>query len=245
MDLGLLSEKQTLLLNAVSKFGIITKKQIERYLKNELKHSTLYKVRNQLMDMGLIAVEKAGYNTVFYITEKGARHTGDTTIGYTSFPAVTLNHDLMVNECILTYLEIAKARGQNVDFVSEKTLLKYELENAIFLTSEEKVKKNSVKLRNRIPDFVLLVRNADTNGNEHTMSFAYEVELHAKSKARYDDKFAHYKQLIERDHYYSNVTYIVADNVVKNAVVRASSDKLKVNEQIHFKMLNEVVKIEQ
>ncbi|PEK34113.1 hypothetical protein [Bacillus pseudomycoides] len=242
MELGILSEKQSLLLNAVSKFGLITKKQIERYIQGGIKHSTLYKVRNQLIDMGLIAVEKAGYNTVFYITEKGARHTGDTTVGYTSFPAVTLNHDLMVNECILTYLEILKARGQNVDFVSEKTLLKYELENAIFLTSEEKVKKNSVKLRNRIPDFVLLIKNIDASGNEHTISYAYEVELHAKSKARYDDKFAHYKQLIERDNYYTNVTYIVADNTVKNAVVRAASNKLKVNEQIHFKMLDEVVK---
>lgn len=244
-----LSPKQNLLLDTVSKFGIISGKQILRYLKGELIKPTLYKVKNQLMAMGLIGTEKVGLDTVFYITEKGASYTGDYTIGYTSFPITTLKHDLLVNECILTYLEIGEENSYitNIEFISDKTLLKQELEEAIFLSKQDEdkmVKKNSVRLRNRIPDFVLIT-TLNANGQEVKQYKAYEVELHAKSKNRYTDKFLHYKQLIKIEKRYRNVTYIVPDKIVYNAVARASTDTLTMNEDITLKMLQEVIKIEQ
>lgn len=200
----ILSEKRKDVLVLIDRFGVITNRQLEKFLPH-MNFNTVRRARNQLKELGFIDEKSYGRRKVSTITKKGSEYVGNIMTGAGSSYA-NLQHDLTANELVYTLVNQYKEKGYQVTFDTEREIMR-----DVYLTlSYEEIKKPN-KLRHlskEVPDFLLKV-----NGQ----TIAFEVELNRKTNSRIEKKVRQYKKSIDEGAY-SKVIYICRDEVIKKHV---------------------------
>ncbi|MFG6150610.1 replication-relaxation family protein [Halobacillus sp. B23F22_1] len=220
----ILSEKRKEVLETIDRFGVITNRQLEKFL-SYMGVNTIRRGRQQLKELGFIEEKSFGRRKVSTITKKGSEYVGQIMTGASSSYS-QLQHDLTVNEIVHALVQQYKEKGHSVTFLTEREVIR----KAFLSLSYEEIKKPN-KLRHlskEVPDFLLNFRD---------QSFAFEVELNRKTHQRIEKKVQQYKQSVE-ENTYSRVFYICKDEGIRRHV---ESFAKGVGVDIHFLMLHEVI----
>ncbi|WP_237475815.1 hypothetical protein [Virgibacillus salexigens] len=214
--MNLLGAKQEIVLKKINRFGVITSTQLIEFLEGEVSHVTVYNTRKKLTSLGFIGEEKIGYQLILYMKPSGVEYLGSELTAFTKINFSMLKHQLIMNDCIVAFKKLAKKKGVDFSFLTEREL------RSSYLTqnfSKEQRRNTTLlkKVPDRIPDFVLF---------EGENKVACEVELTQKSSKRYERKFDRYKDEILNGEY-SMVRYLCDDEQIQKTVeMYASSSGL-------------------
>lgn len=219
-----LTKKRKDVLVLIDRFGVITNRQLEKYL-DYMGVNTVRRGRKQLLDLGFIEERNFGRRKVCAVTKKGSEYVGNIMMGAGSSYA-NLQHDLTVNEIVYKLIEQYREKGWDVIFHTEREVLR---ELFLSLSYEEIRKPNKLRhLSKEVPDFLL-----DLDGNK----YAFELELSRKTNKRIEKKIQQYKRSIE-DGLYSRVFYICKDEAIKKHVDLFAKG---FNLDIRFLMLEQLI----
>lgn len=205
----LLGEKQKVVLEMINKFGVITATQLVEILKGKVSHVTVYTAKKKLVKMGFIFEEKIGYQLILSMRPSGVSYLGSTLTAFTKVNYTLLKHQLLMNDCILALRTIANSKEYAFDYLTERELRSNYLE--VNFTAADR--KNTTKLKkvpDSIPDFVV---------TENTKKTAYEVEITQKSKLRYKEKVARYKDEILSGEY-DEISYLCESKQIRDTVFK-------------------------
>lgn len=211
--MSLLTEKQTLILESINKFGVITAVQLVEFLKGKVSHVTIYNSKEKLVDLGLISDEKIGYHSVIYMRPRGVDYLGSNLSKFTTISYGTLNHQLLSNDSILALIRLSNERNEAYDFLTEREI-RSEFINSNIPLKDRRNTKLLKSIPDRIPDFIFTMAEDRV---------AYEVELNQKKAQRYQEKLKRYQdEILNGD--FNSVFYLcetekIAATVVKNAEV--------------------------
>ncbi|WP_173918956.1 replication-relaxation family protein [Halobacillus sp. Marseille-Q1614] len=224
----LLSEKRKEVLETIDRFGVITNRQLEKFL-SYMGVNTIRRGRQQLIELGFIEERSFGRRKVSGITKKGSEYVGQIMTGASSSYS-QLQHDLTVNEIVHALMQQYKEKSHSVTFRTEREITR----QAFLSLSYDEVKKPN-KLRHlskEVPDFLLIFGDKP---------FAFEVELNRKTHQRIEKKIKQYKHSLEESTY-AKVFYICKDEGIRNHV---ESFAKGVGVDIQFLMLHEVIDSEE
>ncbi|GGJ77634.1 replication-relaxation family protein [Virgibacillus salexigens] len=224
----ILSEKRKDVLVLIDRFGVITNRQLEKFLPY-MNFNTVRRARNQLKELGFIEEKAFGRRKVSTVTKKGSEYVGSIMTGAGSSYA-NLQHDLTVNEVVYTLVRQYKDKGYEVKYQTEREIMREEF---LSLSYEEIKKPNKLRhLSKEVPDFSL-----EMNGQ----ILAFEVELNRKTNNRIEKKVNQYKQSVEQGTY-TRVFYICRDEGIKKHVDLFAKG---VNLDVSFLSLNELINEEE
>lgn len=206
MRTDILTKKQKILLQLINKFGVITIQQAIEYLKGDISFKTVYTSKSRLCDLQFIEEVKFGNHLILYIKEAGTFYLDSKLPGYTRISYTTLQHTLTTNDCLIATRKIYAERNLECLFVTERELRR-EYVDKHFVDGVVDFKKLR-HVSKEFPDFVI---------EEAGKRIANEVELNAKSKKRYEEKFKKYQVEVQNGSY-KRVIYMVANHHISNAV---------------------------
>jgi hypothetical protein len=206
--MNLLAEKQEEVLQVINRFGVITTTQLSAFLKGHISHVTVYQTKKKLLSLGFITEEKIGYQLILAMRPSGVEYLGSPLTRFTKFNYSTLNHQLVMNDCILALKSLANSKKQPFKFISERELRSEYIEQN-FSKSERRNTTLLKKIADRIPDFVLL---------EKGEKIACEVELTRKSSKRYIEKMNRYRNEILNSQY-NQVRYLCENETIRDTII--------------------------
>lgn len=205
--MDLLGGKQEIVLKNINRFGVITSTQLIEFLKGEVSHVAVYNARKKLSTLGFIGEEKIGYQLILYMKPSGVDYLNSDLTAFTKINYSMLKHQLIMNDCIIAFRSLAKKKGGDFHFLSERELRsRYLRQN--FSKEERRNTTLLKKVPDRIPDFVLF---------ENGKKIACEVELTQKSSKRYNRKFLRYKDEILNNEY-DTIRYLCDDEHILKTV---------------------------
>ncbi|WP_426981365.1 hypothetical protein [Bacillus pseudomycoides] len=207
MRTDILTKKQRVLLELINKFGIITIQQTIEYLKGEISFKTIYTSKARLCDLQFIEEVKFGNHLILYIKEAGTVYLDSKLAGYSRISYTTLQHTLTTNDCLIATRRIYQERNIDCNFITERELRREYVDNHFpdGIVDFKKLRH----VAQDFPDFVIEESDGSRTANE--------VELNAKSKARYEKKFKRYQMEIQKG-VYKKVIYMVPNHYISNAV---------------------------
>lgn len=203
----LLTEKQIKVLSSINRFGVISSTQLIDFLKRDLSHVTVYTAKEKLLKLGLINQEKIGRVLVLYIKPSGVEYLGSALTAFTKINFSLLQHQLIMNDCILLLKQLAERKGELFRFITERELRSEYLEQN-FNQAQRQNPTLLKKVADRIPDFIVQSEDGE---------IAYEVEMTRKSSKRYFDKMTRYKDEILSGRY-RQVRYLCETDNIRQAV---------------------------
>jgi hypothetical protein len=208
MPMNLLAEKQEEVLQVINRFGVITTTQLSAFLKGNISHVTIYNTKRKLLSLGFLTEEKIGYQLILAMRPSGVEYLGSPLTRFTKFNYSTLNHQLVMNDCILSLKSIAEKNGLPFEFITERELRSEYIEQN-FSKSDRRNTTLLKRIADRIPDFVLL---------ENDERIACEVELTRKSSKRYIEKMNRYRNEILNGQY-NQVRYLCENETIRDTVI--------------------------
>lgn len=201
-------------MKAIDRFGVITSAQLSEYLSGVISHVTVYNTRPKLLKLGFIGEEKIGRTLVLHMKPSGVEFLGSQLTPFTKISYGNLNHQLMMNDCLLALKFIAAKQNKPFEFITERELRSLYLEQNFSKADRQ----NTTKLKSipdRIPDFVLI---------ENGQKIAHEVELTQKSRKRYIKKFAMYTNEILNGRY-AKVRYLCESQHIREVVTEVAKQE--------------------
>lgn len=205
--MNLLGGKQEIVLKNINRFGVITSTQLIDFLKGEVSHVAVYNAKKRLSTLGFIGEEKIGYQLILYMKPSGVDYLNSDLTAFTKINFSMLKHQLIMNDCIIAFRSLAKKKGNDFAFLSERELRSTYLRQN-FSKEERRNTTLLKKVPDRIPDFVLF---------ENGKKIACEVELTQKSSKRYNRKFLRYKDEILNNEY-DTIRYLCDDEQILKTV---------------------------
>lgn len=223
-----LSEKRLEILETIDSHGIITRKQLLKYVK--VADLNLRKGLKVLEDNQFISTYKLYRGYAHYITKKGSEYVGKINFGYVKSGKepnlAILEHNLLINDCILQAIDYIKEHAKEKELSEIEIITERQQLSDIYLDLDWKRRTsttNKQQIPSRIPDFLLKFKYGGT-----AFIHAYEVELSQKNKARLRAKFHWFKEQIELGNY-THIIYMYNDESVKRNL-------LDVSQQIGLKL---------
>lgn len=213
-----LSKKRKELLALIDKHGIMTRKQIEEYM--DIASINIFKGTKKLEELGYIQTYPLARGYAHYVTRAGSQYIGMINFGYVKSGGIPnlaiLEHNLLVNECILQAIESVKdyfGEDKEITYITEREQLADSM-LAIDFSHRNAREKQKAKMimRNKIPDFLLKYE-----GKNNPVTNAYEVELSRKGNKALKGKLLWYKQEQEKKTY-TNVWYMYEKETIRNYV---------------------------
>ncbi|MFC0560776.1 hypothetical protein [Halalkalibacter alkalisediminis] len=221
-----------MILRTIDRFGVITAIQLSEYLKGEVSHVAIYNARPKLVKLGFIGEEKIGRNLILYMKPTGVDFLGSKLTSFTKISYGSLNHQLIMNECILALKVVAKKKDQPFEFITERELRSRYLEQN-FSKSD---RTNTTKLKSipdRIPDFVVV---------ENDQKIAHEVELTQKSRKRYVRKFNMYTNEILNGKY-AKVRYLCDTEHIKKVVTEVAIEEHFRRDALQLELIERLMEV--
>lgn len=231
----MLSKKRFEILKLIDKHGIMTRKQILKYV--QIANLNLLKGLKVLEEHEFIATYKLARGYAHYITKKGSEYVGEINFGYVKSGGrpnlAILEHNLLLNDCILQGIDYIKNNATekelgNIEIITERQQLA-----EVFLDLDWKKRtatSDKRQVRNRIPDFLLKF----TYGGREFIH-ACEVELSQKNKARLTAKLRWLKEQIDLGNY-THVVYFCNSQSVKQSLWTTSQ---QVGMKLNFREVRE------
>lgn len=226
-----LSEKRKEVLRVIDRHGILTREQLLKRV--DIAYKNMVYAVKQLEELGYIATYKLARGYAHYITKKGSEYIGLINFGYVSSGGspnlAILEHNLLVNDCILeATADIRKHLGDiRVDIVTEREQLAEIMLNIdLSRLKPEERRRNKLRERNRVPDFLLAFKNQ----KEQKIVSAYEVELSRKTIQRLRGKLLWYKQQLEKN-VYTHIWYMYEKDAIRRHI---ETNAHKVNLPVQF-----------
>jgi hypothetical protein len=230
MPMNLLAEKQEEVLQVINRFGVITTTQLSAFLKGSISHVTIYQTKRKLLSLGFLTEEKIGYQLILAMRPSGVEYLGSTLTRFTKFNYSTLNHQLVMNDCILALKYIAKKTGQPFEFITERELRSEYIEQN-FSKSDRRNTTLLKRIADRIPDFVLL---------ENDERIACEVELTRKSSKRYIEKMNRYRNEILNGQY-NQVRYLCENESICDTVISYAQQTGIVSNMLQLELIRRLL----
>ncbi|MFC0187623.1 hypothetical protein ACFFJY_04945 [Fictibacillus aquaticus] len=228
--MNLLAEKQEEVLQVINRFGVITTTQLSAFLKGNISHVTVYHTKRKLLSLGFITEEKIGYQLILAMRPSGVEYLGSSLTRFTKFNYSTLNHQLIMNDCLLALKSIAESKVQPFEFITERELrTKYIDQN--FSKSDRRNTTLLKKIADRIPDFILL---------ENGERIACEVELTRKSSTRYIEKMNRYRNEILNGQY-NQVRYLCESESIRDTVISYAQQAGIVSNMLQLELIRRLL----
>lgn len=226
----LLSEKQSLVLQTVDRFGVLTSSQLTRFLKGKVSHVSVYDAKRKLVQLGFLSEEKLGRHLIIFIRPRGVSYLGSNLTTFTKLNYTLLNHTTVMNDCIIELLYQDKVDGAFPTFHTEREIRSNFIEQNFDLGD----KKDPTKLKNipeRIPDFIII---------EDGKRIAYEVELTQKAKKRYVRKFELYRsQLLNNE--YNMIVYLCASESTLEMIEKVLQELNMDPNHVRLELIDELI----
>ncbi|ADC52373.1 hypothetical protein BpOF4_21889 (plasmid) [Alkalihalophilus pseudofirmus OF4] len=219
------------ILKAIDRFGIVSSSQLSEYLEGHLSHVTIYNSRPKLLKLGFIAEEKIGRTLVLYIRPSGIEYIGSQLTAFTKISYSKLNHQLIMNECLLAMKRLSEKRTKPFEFITERELRSLYIEQH-FSQSDRRNTTKLKKLHDQIPDFVVI---------ENHQRIAHEVELTQKSRTRYVKKFNMYTNELLKGRY-AKVRYLCDTEQIKNVVTEVASGEQFRNDALQLELIERLMR---
>ncbi|MGD6793827.1 hypothetical protein [Metabacillus indicus] len=230
MPMNLLAEKQEEVLQVINRFGVITTTQLSAFLKGNISHVTVYNTKRKLLSLGFLIEEKIGYQLILAMRPSGVEYLGSSLTRFTKFNYSTLNHQLVVNDCILSLNSIAEKNGLPFEFITERELRSEYIEQN-FSKSDRRNTTLLKRIADRIPDFVLL---------ENDERIACEVELTRKSSKRYIEKMNRYRNEILNGQY-NQVRYLCENETIRDTVISYAQQTGIVSNMLQLELIRRLL----
>jgi hypothetical protein len=230
MPMNLLAEKQEEVLQVINRFGVITTTQLSAFLKGSISHVTIYHTKRKLLSLGFLTEEKIGYQLILAMRPSGVEYLGSSLTRFTKFNYSTLNHQLVMNDCILALKRIAEKTGQPFKFITERELRSEYIEQN-FSKSDRRNTTLLKRIADRIPDFVLL---------ENGERIACEVELTRKSSKRYIEKMNRYRNEILNGQY-NQVRYLCENECIRDTVISYAQQTGIVSDMLQLELIRRLL----
>lgn len=216
---GKLSGKRYKVIEAIDRFGVVTTEQLKRYL-SDVHFNTIYRARQQGLDLGYIHERVYGMRKLTGITDRGAKLIGKNLKGV-SLGNDDMHHQLISNQVLFSFLD--EYKDSDVSFQTERDII---TEMQFTLPMEELKKPNKMRhIRREIPDFTLIIDG---------QVIAIEVEISRKTNKRIEEKLKKYKN----SNQYDSIFYICGNDYIRKAVGNVND---YLNAGISFLMLDEVI----
>lgn len=228
--MNLLAEKQEEVLQVINRFGVITTTQLSAFLKGNISHVTVYNTKRKLLSLGFLIEEKIGYQLILAMRPSGVEYLGSSLTRFTKFNYSTLNHQLVVNDCILSLNSIAEKNGLPFEFITERELRSEYIEQN-FSKSDRRNTTLLKRIADRIPDFVLL---------ENDERIACEVELTRKSSKRYIEKMNRYRNEILNGQY-NQVRYLCENETIRDTVISYAQQTGIVSNMLQLELIRRLL----
>jgi hypothetical protein len=230
MPMNLLAEKQEEILQVINRFGVITTTQLSAFLKGSISHVTIYHTKRKLLSLGFLTEEKIGYQLILAMRPSGVEYLGSPLTRFTKFNYSTLNHQLVMIDCILALKYIVEKTGQPFEFITERELRSEYIEQN-FSKSDRRNTTLLKRIADRIPDFVLL---------ENGERIACEVELTRKSSKRYIEKMNRYRNEILNGQY-NQVRYLCENECIRDTVISYAQQTGIVSEMLQLELIRRLL----
>jgi hypothetical protein len=230
MPMNLLAEKQEEVLQVINRFGVITTTQLSAFLKGNISHVTVYNTKRKLLSLGFLIEEKIGYQLILAMRPSGVEYLGSPLTRFTKFNYSTLNHQLVMNDCILSLKSIAEKNGLPFEFITERELRSEYIEQN-FSKSDRRNTTLLKRIADRIPDFVLL---------ENDERIACEVELTRKSSKRYIEKMNRYRNEILNGQY-NQVRYLCENETIRDTVISYAQQTGIVSNMLQLELIRRLL----
>ncbi|MFV8830114.1 hypothetical protein [Alkalihalobacterium sp. APHAB7] len=144
----------------------------------------------------------------------GVEYLGSNLTPFTKINYSNLNHQIVMNDCLLALRKLAVKKGEEFEFITERELRSQYLEQNFSKADRQDTTKLK-KLPDRIPDFVVI---------ESGEKIAHEVELSQKTHKRLMRKFEVYTSEILSGRY-SKVRYLCENEHLKSVITKAAIEK--------------------
>lgn len=214
-----ISGKRLKVIEAIDRFGAITTDQLKRFL-SDVHFNTIYRARQQGLDLGYIEERVYGMRKLTAITDRGAKLIGKNLKGV-SLANNDMYHQLISNEVLFSFLEEYKDR--DVSFQTERDII---TEMQFTLPMAELKKPNKMRhIKKEIPDFTLTIDGK---------IIAIEIEISRKTNKRVEEKLKKYRNSKQ----YDSVFYICGNDYIRKAVGNVND---YLNAGISFLMLSEFI----
>ncbi|MCP3029665.1 hypothetical protein [Halobacillus sp. A5] len=210
----LLTDKQRQVLEGINRFGVITSTQLIHYLEGQVSSVSIYSTKKVLVNLGFIAEEKIGYHRLLYVRPRGVHFLGSELTPFSRVNYKQLEHQLSMNDCLLSYKNAAELRGISFEFMTERELRSQYIHDN-FSSSDRKDAQKINKVADRIPDGIVF---------ENVKKIALEVELTQKASKRYIHKLARYKDEILNGQY-DMVRYVCESKKIQNTVGKYAKEE--------------------
>jgi hypothetical protein len=230
MPMNLLAEKQEEVLQVINRFGVITTTQLSAFLKGSISHVTIYHTKRKLLSLGFLTEEKIGYQLILAMRPSGVEYLGSSLTRFTKFNYSTLNHQLVMNDCILALKYIAEKTGQPFEFITERELRSEYIEQN-FSKADRRNTTLLKRIADRIPDFLLL---------ENGERIACEVELTRKSSKRYIEKMNRYRNEILNGQY-NQVRYLCENECIRDTVISYAQQTGIVSNMLQLELIRRLL----
>lgn len=212
-----LSKKRKELLQIIDKYGIVTREQIDQFMKISYK----FKVDSlkKLEALKFIKTYQLAQGHVHYITKRGSEYIGLNNRGYTSRDSdpnlAKLVHNLRINDCIIQEWQDKQGNDlvESMEIKSEREILSSLFREIDYGFRAEKRRAEKTRTMNRIPDFMIFFELS----NGRKLSNAYEVELSHKNRTSLERKLKWYTDERAKGTI-DNVTYYYEDEGIKRRV---------------------------
>jgi hypothetical protein len=228
--MNLLAEKQEEVLQVINRFGVITTTQLSAFLKGNISHVTVYQTKRKLLSLGFLTEEKIGYQLILAMRPSGVEYLGSSLTRFTKFNYSTLNHQLVMIDCILALKNIAEKTGQPFEFITERELRSEYIEQN-FSKADRRNTTLLKRIADRIPDFVLL---------ENGERIACEVELTRKSSKRYIEKMNRYRNEILNGQY-NQVRYLCENECIRDTVISYAQQTGIVSDMLQLELIRRLL----
>ena len=160
----------------------------------------------------------------------GVEYLGSSLTRFTKFNYSTLNHQLVMIDCILALKNIAEKTGQPFEFITERELRSEYIEQN-FTKADRRNTTLLKRIADRIPDFVLL---------ENGERIACEVELTRKSSKRYIEKMNRYRNEILNGQY-NQVRYLCENECIRDTVISYAQQTGIVSDMLQLELIRRLL----
>lgn len=208
-------------LDLVNRFGVIANKQIFRYFDDEITKHSIYKILQDLENMGVVAKGNIGRIYYVYIRPSATPLVSEPMYKFNKLNQTELLHDLRVSYYIIEQYKRIKETNKykNVSFITERELIDESLIEKDELT-DTNFTRTIEKLKRHMADGILITENFEGVLNK----IAIEYELTQKAKPTYEKILKSYQSTYDQGDIRA-VIYIVKGRRIQRKIEQVMTEQ--------------------
>lgn len=234
-----LNESQIYILDCINKFGVLTTKQLIKYIDGKFSDIYIYKIITHFEELEIIKRESLGKDKYFYLLTEGFNLASNPMHAFRKIKLSELNHDLAVNDFLIQQQLELKNRTDIEEFniQTEREIVYSYLSEAdrnsykqIGIQNKSNLLRN---LRRNCPDGIISYRQNGT-----LINIAYELEMNQKYVSRYRQKMKEYRNEFLQGKY--NALIYMCNGQAIERKIKSVLEELQIDININFVQLDEV-----